>query len=120
RAPPLPPPQVNPESRFSGFVQQFHLPLGVFGKLSGNVRDHVAADAGHFLPGGVLIDKLRAVIVDACVLAMSNAEEEDRHGKLNRMQNGRRWPLKMRESGWSGFLARGKINSGFLRADAVA
>jgi hypothetical protein len=51
---------------------------------------------------------------------MSNAEEEDRHGKLNRMQNGRRWPLKMRESGWSGFLARGKINSGFLRADAVA
>ena len=30
-----------------------------------------------------MIGKLRAVIVDACILAMSNAEEEDRHGKLN-------------------------------------
>ena len=35
-----------------------------------------------------MIGKLRAVVVDACILAMSNAEEEDRHGKLNRMQNG--------------------------------
>ena len=33
-----------------------------------------------------MIGKLRAVIVDACILAMSNAEEEDRHGKLNQMQ----------------------------------
>jgi hypothetical protein len=28
-----------------------------------------------------VIDKLRAVIADACILAMSNAEEEDRHGR---------------------------------------
>jgi hypothetical protein len=27
-----------------------------------------------------MIGKLRAVAVDACILAMSNAEEEDRHG----------------------------------------
>ena len=72
--------QANPEYRLPGFIQQFHLPLGVFGKFSGNVCDHVPADAGHFLPGGVMIGKLRAVVVDACVLAMSNAEEEDRHG----------------------------------------
>ena len=72
--------QANPEYRLPGFIQQFHLPLGVFGESSGNVRDHVAADAGHFLPGGVVIGKLRAVVVDTCILAMSNAEEEDRHG----------------------------------------
>ena len=78
--------QANPEDRPPGFIQQFHLPLGVFGELAGNVRDYVPADAGHFLPGGIMIGKLRAVIVDACILAMSNAEEEDRHGKLNQMQ----------------------------------
>jgi len=33
-----------------------------------------------------MIGKLRAVIVDACILAMSNAEEEDRHGRLNQVQ----------------------------------
>ena len=72
--------QANPEYRLPGFIQQFDLPLGVFGEAPGNVRDHVPADAGHFLPGGVMIGKLRAIIVDACILAMSNAEEEDRHG----------------------------------------
>src|SRR3954454_4425818 len=80
--------QANPEYRLPGFIQQFHLPFGVFGELAGNVRDHVAADAGHFLPGGVMIGKLRAVIVDACILAMGNAEEKDRHGNLDQMKNG--------------------------------
>jgi hypothetical protein len=107
--------QANPEYRLSGFIQQFQLPLGVFGELAGNVRDHVPADAGHFLPGGIVIDKLRAVIADACILAMSNAEEED--GRLNQVQKGPPSALGLK-SGWSGFLAGGKINSGFLRAHA--
>ena len=43
-----------------------------------------------------MIGKLRAVVVDACILAVSNAEEEDRHGKLNRMQNGPPLAQRMR------------------------
>src|SRR3954471_10099156 len=105
--------QTNPEYRLSGFIQQFHLPLGVFGEFSGNVRDYVPADAGHFLPSGVMIGKLRAVIADACILANSNAEEEDRHGRLNQVQNGPPSALGFK-SGWSGFPAGVKINSGFL------
>ena len=39
-----------------------------------------------------MVDKFRAVIADASIFAMSNAEEKDRHGKLTKRKLGRRRP----------------------------
>jgi hypothetical protein len=108
--------QPDSEDGLSGFIQQLHLPFGVFDQLAGNVADHVAADTGHFLPRCVPVEKFRTLVADAGLLAILDAEEEDRHGVIT---NAERPPLglgKPGRSARSGFPAGRKFNSGYLRA----
>src|SRR5882724_7788226 len=72
--------QANSKNRLSGLIQKHHRPLGVLSELAGNVADHVAADAGHFLPRREAVGKFRTVIADTGVLAAPDTEEIKRHG----------------------------------------
>ena len=67
-----------------------------------------------------MIGKLRAVVADACILAMSNAEEEDRHGKLTKCKKGRRWPWECVRAGGVDSRRAERSTPGFYGAKHVA
>lgn len=49
------------ENRLPGFVEQLHLPFGVFCELPRNAARHVRADGRHLFPGCITIGALRPV-----------------------------------------------------------
>ena len=78
--------EADPEDRFFGLVlEQFHLPLRVFGEMARDRADHVGANAGQLFPRGILIGQFGAMALHAAVAAAPDAEIVQRHGR-NRLQ----------------------------------
>jgi len=66
--------QANPENRFPGFVEQFHLPFGILLQAARNAAEQIAADLGHFGPRRLAALEFGALIGRAGVAAMADPE----------------------------------------------
>jgi hypothetical protein len=65
--------QANPEHGLPGLVEELHLPLGVFPEFAGNAADHVAANPGQLLPGGIVVGQFGAMVQCARAGLISDA-----------------------------------------------
>jgi hypothetical protein len=71
--------ETDPEHGLFGLVQEFHLPFGVLLQAAGNAANEIAADLGHFSPGGFATFKLRSLIGSARIAAIADTEKIQRH-----------------------------------------
>ena len=69
----------DPEYGLPRFVEQLHLPFGVFGKLSRDAARHVGADSGHLFPGCIPIGTFGALLGRAGEVAITDTKEIERH-----------------------------------------